>query len=232
MARLGNLVLLLVCALFVGNANAIPITIDASGYTSGTDITNAVSGVMLQQYNHMDGTNSITYSSAVVGNVLGMNILGTGIDTANSHGPTPSTYDSVLNGEQGLGDASYFSGLSILSEQAINSIEWTGFTIPGVLFTLKLFDQNDNYISSIDEYFNTVGSCDGHPCFVGNYNLDLTGQSVYRIAWSGLYDVASLESVTLNVPEPSSLALLGLGLLGLLLFPNLNRTLKLTKTRQ
>ena len=65
MARKQILILLLISIFYIGNANAIPITISADSYAAGTDISHAIPGVTLQQYTHTNGSDTITAASAL-----------------------------------------------------------------------------------------------------------------------------------------------------------------------
>ena len=61
-------------------------------------------------------------------------------------------------------------------------------------------------------------------CFYSSMDIDLSGLSVHGIAVGGAYDNVFLQTLTVDVPEPSGLALLGIALFG---FGMLNKRKKL-----
>lgn len=213
--------LILLCCLYAGNANAIPIAIYGSDIGPGTDISDAFDGFLLQTISHEDYSDTITYADTITDGVS----CGAGC----TYSYIESTYRSV-NYEY-YADSNYLFPLDLLPAFRVFSLtslynRFTSFNVTATslsgdwLFVL-LFDKENNYIRTEQITYASRLCYDGPLCTVYFGSSDLTGDSVYRIAfggWNSPVYLSSISAVTASLPEPSSLALLGLGLIGIAVF--------------
>jgi len=230
-------VLFFVGAFYIGCAKAVPITLDANYFLPGTDLSHSINHVTLQQYSHTYGYNTIDYTNTVATNQYSegqkWNYL--------SLGDSNDNYTIGLQVGFQLADDPDFSGLSVSSDRAIQSIGFSGVSDNGDPVGIYLFDQNNNFLK---EYYvdasnlNTYPVCSGYfsditQCVTYNGSFDLTHEvsPVYRV-WVGeavYVSAAYINSITVDtaVPEPSGIAALSLGLVVLFLIDR-KRRLKLS----
>ena len=216
--------LLVGCLCAIKDVSAIPITINANNYSAGTDISHAISGVLLQDYYHPAYSSTITYSAAITGTQDWCGATPCPISYLNKSDRN-GDYSSSLNYNQSLASIGYadsalnFLGISITSQGAINSFGFTAMSGGTSPFGIFLFDKNDNFIKSILVNFNTQSPCGVFDCWDYSSNLDLSAMSVYNIAIGGFgatyLNTLMLDVPPLSAPEAPGWALLGIGLFGL-----------------
>jgi len=208
----------------LGPAFATTIGLSADNYTPGTDISNVFSGygVTLQDYDHIAYSSAISYSPTVIGSASCYFITACQYNYI-AHTYQNNEYLTSLNYGLSLNTVGAFTGLSISSTNSnpLQGISFTAMNGSGDPIFVLYFDQNDTLLNYQTVSGSQLSGCPGDIyCNNFYYANDLSGQSVYRIAIGAAPTAgdAYIRTITLNTaaaPEPSSLALLGMGLLGL-----------------
>lgn len=96
---------------------------------------------------------------------------------------------------------------SILFASAVHDISFTWATAGGNDFYADIFDAANNLVASFFYDNNTGVSANG----VAN----LAGSGIYRLEFHDGGATVAIDTLTYSVPEPGTLALLGIGLAGL-----------------
>ena len=205
--------IILSVGLFTGNALATTYSLIANNFNNGDNISNALTGATLQNFQHAAGSSTLSYSSATVGTypctVGPCNYL-----TSSSN--SLDYFSHVVNGAplDVLGD---FTGSSVTFNVNFSAFSLTGFaaSTPDPLYYF-LFDQNDQLIRSnlISGTRNSnCGISSGVPCFSYNLYETFSNESVYRIAWAATSSAVYVDSIAYSVSEPGTLSIMGLSLL-------------------
>lgn len=99
--------------------------------------------------------------------------------------------------------------VTVLFDTAISSLDFGWLTISALNLTANAFDAFDNLVDTF-----AVATPGGNTTGLGS----LSGASISRVTWSngtGQFGVDFLDYQQVQVPEPGTLALLGLGLMAL-----------------
>jgi len=219
-------------------SHAIPITINANDYLVGTDISNAIDGVTVQNVYHADGAASVVSSAAVVDST------GTACHPCmrnefNYSYSIPAGNDlpnTVLHTlDDPIPSSNEFHGLSVSSDQSFQQFGYTAFSEHGDGLIGLMYGSSDEYLgwffSNISPEPNTT-FCDpgSYPlCFdyvfstdfsdgfeyytgFGSPGVDSLNGQVYKIVIASYEAGIYFDSITAEVPEPTTLLLLSLGI--------------------
>ena len=178
-------------AFAMGNAAATAININFSKYALGTAVTNQVAGVT---FSLMGASNSV--GAPVISNYEGFGLIGLSNSISGDY-PTAEILDMKFSGAtsnisftlDNIGDNTGYgvlgSGTYYSAFDANGLLLETGVTGPGGAFTLNAS---------------------------GVFDLQINNDSGSEHDW--IFTVGALNATVSDVPEPASLALLGLGLVG------------------
>lgn len=124
---------------------------------------------------------------------------------------TPSTISSNFSTNQGTGNVNVFSGTTIISSNGGNVFD--------IMFPFTTFFSFDPSAGNLLVHLNVSSSQSAFGAFDFGSPTPLAGRAVSNV-FSGPNSGLATEFVTApatpsNVPEPASVALIGLGLLGL-----------------
>ena len=220
-------------------SHAIPTTINANDYLVGTDISSAIDGVTIQNVYHADGAASVVSSAAVVGST-GTACHSCTRNEFNYSYSIPASNDlqsTVLHTlDDPIPSSNEFIGLSVSSDQSFQHFGYTAFSEHGDGLIGLMYGSGDEYLgwfySNISpEPNNTFCDPGTYPlCFDYEFSTDFSDDFIYYTGFGSL-GVDSLngqvhqivlasygagiyfDSITVEVPEPSTLLLLSLGLL-------------------
>lgn len=205
-----KLVLALAASVFACSASAAPIVLDFEGVGNGAQISNFYNGGTDSQGN--SGTN---YGIAFGPNALGLIDSDAGGSGNIANEPSPSTVMYFTTGSAILNYAAGFStGFSFFYVSSTNAVVnvYDGLNATG------------NLLGSINLIAQFSTGCSGDPtgafCNFSPAGLSFAGLA-RSIDFGGTVDQIAFDDITFGaatpgnaVPEPGTLALIGLGLLG------------------
>jgi PEP-CTERM motif-containing protein len=207
-----------------GTAHAGFITLDADDYTAGTNLSHAVTGISLSARSASSGSGLPQFDT--IGDVFALEsasaVTGTrllGSINANSVWERPDA-DYALFGPTLRAD--FTGGVSSVEFQW-SDLECLSQTNCADDAILKIFDAQDHLLATCDFRLSSLESgCGNTPLgFIGGTGPGIAGfsgsytNSNANIAYAMIGNAVQVDRVSVQVPEPGTLLLLGAGLLAL-----------------
>ncbi|MEL6366866.1 MAG: PEP-CTERM sorting domain-containing protein [Pseudomonadota bacterium] len=207
-------------------ALATPVVIDAENFRVGADVSSIFRDTELSWLSSdLIGGTGVTRTGVVIGETT------CGLDTPTScqYLTSPSGLEEPFLGASVFGYANYLGSLGTPSEQPLENffVEALEVTTSRGIRRLDVFGNDaatdDLQILLFDEAGIFMGSLDSDFPFIpdprdplfGQFNasFDLRGMGVFSVALGSNEGSNVIQSISINVPEPSSIALFLMALL-------------------
>lgn len=211
------------CTLAISSAAAHIVTLEPDAYAAGTDISNAWAheGITMRSVIRLPTALSPVYSAAQSNQpaVTGSRMF--------AHDVTGTSWGAIHNIQRCYTDPTWpcsdpprpeqYAALHISFERPVDFIEAFGaWSIDPIGMILLGADgrQIERVYSSTQTYTDGVW-------FYGSTQSMRQSRDVYGVILGGVIGSSSVDMVRVNVPEPGTVALFSLGLLGVMLSPRL-----------
>lgn len=224
--------LLVVATLAAAQARATIINIDPEGFAVGTVVTTANPFVTLNTYyNDVDTGFSPTLAPVYIADCsfgpLGcVAVTGTRVFQSGHPGTEGIINWGAHGGSLFSGAAQCFQGIAGACDHRFNAMLMTfAGPVRSVQVSGAYFNEDHPVLHGFDEHFNLVGTlnttfdfarCSGPTAFSelchATSTLTSSAGNIHYVIAGGWSNDSSLDDLEISVPEPGSLALLGIGL--------------------
>lgn len=213
--------ILLASLIFSPAANADIITINASDYLTGTDVSAAIEGVSLSRVSSNEGDFSFASSGVGVTDCLGSDYCGTYGGTQEFGGNYANALYAGRCVTLGSGCWEWFSALVLTFDSPTRSIGLQGHQYSDPASVAVLTTSGELYSCDTANYFSSStctwtavgGGYSGQDYWTLQIQHD--ERDIAQVWFGAVWGAARVGQISVSVPEPATLALLVLGLFGM-----------------